>query len=46
MRRSAPVLTRAFQLAWSRTEARTARVTVRDKVGGLRQGRGMAAEGS
>src|SRR5690606_7324808 len=42
MSRSAPVLTRAFQLAWSRAEARTARVTVRVKVrpskGGFRQG--------
>jgi len=44
MRWSAPVLTSAFQLAWSRAEVRTARVTVRDKAGS--EGHGMAAEGS
>src|SRR5690554_6885874 len=31
--RSAPFFTRAFQLAWRRAEKRTARVTVRVKIG-------------
>src|SRR5690554_2658856 len=43
--RSAPFFTRAFQLAWRRAEKRTARVTVRVKMGVSGRHRKIAAKG-